>query len=105
MNRLMGGIPPTVRPSAMRSAVVAVLLAILLLPALAGPVSSQSQAVVWQDYDVTLDVQANGQVRVTERQVVDFNGGPFRTAFANIPTNRIDAIGNVGVAEEVNGVL
>ena len=88
-----------------RLVALGLLVAVLLAPLAGRGASAQSRSVVWQDYDVTLDVQQDGTINVTERQVVDFRGGPFRTAFANIPTSRIDAIGNVGVAEEVNGLL
>ncbi len=83
----------------------AVLLALLLVPLLAGTTRAQSQSVVWQDYDVTLDVQQDGVIAVTERQVVEFSGGPFRTAFATIPTDRVDRLGNIDVAEEIDGQL
>lgn len=66
---------------------------------------NSTYAVIWQNYDVTLNVQPDGRVVVTERQVVLFNDGPYRTAFATISTDHIDALTDVGVAEVVDGVL
>lgn len=58
---------------------------------------SAGQSLEWSRYDVDLDVQANGDVQVTETQVVQFDGR-FRTGFANIPLDQVESIDNVEVA-------
>jgi Predicted membrane protein (DUF2207) len=58
------------------------------------------RSVAWDRYDVTLDLRPDGSYHVIERQVVDFEGGPFSTGFADIPMGRIDDITNVVVREE-----
>lgn len=58
-----------------------------------------SRSVVWDRYDVTIDLNADGSLHVTERQVVHFIGGSFSSGFADIPMGRIDSIENVEVTE------
>ena len=58
---------------------------------------------LWKNYDVTLTLNQDGTFHVVERQVVDFTGGPFTYAFADIPLGRVDEITNVKVSEERTG--
>ena len=65
----------------------------------------EAKWVVWDRYDVTLDVQTDGTYHVTERQEIDFQGGPFSGGFADIPLGRIDAVRGLIVSEETaNGI-
>lgn len=73
-----------------------ILIATLALLPL-GHVSAASNGVTWKRYDVNIDVQANGDLHVTERQIVRFEGR-FSTGFANIPLTNLNAIDNVKVA-------
>ena len=78
-------------------------LATLLFPGLAGgprSVAAQERSVEWSRFDVTVDLQTDGSYHVTERQVVDFQGGPFSGGFRDVPLGRIDDINNVTVSEE-----
>src|SRR5215203_1766834 len=59
-----------------------------------GVSAQESKSVVWNRYDVTLDVNPDGTIHVTERQDIDFQGGPFSGGFADIPLGRIDGLGN-----------
>ena len=56
------------------------------------------RAVEWERFDVTLELLTDGSYRVTERQVVEFDGGPFRTGFADIPLTNVEDIGGFGSA-------
>src|SRR5262245_8118494 len=47
--------------------------------------AQSDRAVEWDRFDVQLELQQDGSYRVTETQVVAFDGGPFRTGFADIP--------------------
>jgi hypothetical protein len=101
--------PVARRPMCSRWPLLAVVLVSLVaVPAALGTraVSAQSsKSVVWDRYDVTLDLKNDGSYHLTERQQIDFNGGPFTGGFANIPTDRIDALRGVIVREETaNGV-
>lgn len=77
------------------------LVSACLVPAEAA--ARQVNSVVWDRYDVSLDLRADGSFHVVERQVVDFRHRSFSTAFADIPLARIDGIGNVVVREERAG--
>src|SRR5262245_29651775 len=85
---------------------VALAAALLLIAAISGSAVTQAaKAVEWARFDVTIEVQPNGNFHVTERQEVDFQGGPFRSGFAVIPLSRIDNIGNLTVSEDTGGAL
>lgn len=69
-----------------------------------GGVNAQAtKSVEWARFDVTIDVRPNGTFHVTEEQIVDFRGGPFRTGFAVIPLTRIDSIGGVQISVAEGG--
>ncbi|MBA2247225.1 MAG: DUF2207 domain-containing protein, partial [Chloroflexia bacterium] len=77
------------------------LIALVLLLGLAAlPPSTRAQTtsdVVWENYDVTIDVRRDGTMHVTERQVVQFNGR-YSNGFANIPLSNVEGLQNVSVA-------
>ncbi len=72
------------------------LVAVLafLLPPDAG---AQDSGVVWDQFDVTIDVRSDGTMHVTEYQVISFDG-QFSAGFATIPLTRISEIDNVTVS-------
>lgn len=81
-------------------------LATFLLPAtghFSGPAVAQSRSVAWATFDVSLDLRPDGSYHITERQEIDFLGGPFRAAFREIPLGRIEDIGNIRVTQIENG--
>jgi hypothetical protein len=83
--------------------VPALLLVLIGLTAFAGTPATSAQegkSVVWDRYDVTLDLLSDGSYHVTERQEIDFQGGPFSGGFANIPLERIDALRGLVISEE-----
>jgi uncharacterized protein (TIGR04222 family) len=63
--------------------------------ALAGTAAAQDP-VVWEQYDVSLDVREDGSIHVTEDQVIRFNG-TYRFGFADIPLDRIEDLSNVEI--------
>ena len=86
-------------PSALRAIAVVLILGVVL--AGTAPVTAQSaRSVVWDRFDVTLDLRDDGSYHVVEQQTIRFIGGPFRAGFANIPLARIDAIRGVTVKEQ-----
>lgn len=77
-----------------------VALATAVYPSLvAAPAQAQERGVEWARFDVTLDLRPDGTYHVTERQEIDFQGGPFTFGFANIPLARAEDITNVAVSE------
>ena len=75
---------------------LALLLMLIGVIGSAAPVAAEDD-VTWKSYDVTLDVQPDGVVHVTEAIVAEFNGS-FSHGHRSIPMTRIDAIENVTVA-------
>ncbi len=55
--------------------------------------------VVWDRYDVTIDVRKDGTLHVTEAQEVSFDGR-FSTGTVEIPMERIESIDHVAVSVE-----
>lgn len=79
---------------------VAALVALLAAGLPERGAAQSDRSVVWERYDVTLDLRQDGSLHVVERQTVRFRGGPFSSAFAEIPLARIEEIRNVAVSEE-----
>ncbi len=74
-----------------------VLLLAMLAPVGARPAAAQSSSVVWDEYNVDLQVRQDGTVHVVETQVVEFDGR-FSTGFADIPTAYVESLTNVQVS-------
>lgn len=76
-----------------------ILLALVLATSLAFPavVGAQGKGVEYVRYDVSIEVLPNGDLWVTESQMVQFSGGPFTYGFAAIPTGRLESISEIGV--------
>src|ERR687897_2787719 len=84
----------------------AALLLVLLALAVASlgrlPASVLAQAdrsVIWDQIDVTVELREDSSFHVTERDRIDFIGGPFRSGYREIPLARVDAVDNVRVGE------
>jgi predicted membrane protein DUF2207 len=87
------------------SAIVLALVVLSSIAAVRAPAAAaqNGKSVVWDRYDVTLDLQTDGSYHVKERQEIDFQGGPFTGGFADIPRARIDSIQGIAVREETAG--
>src|SRR5690242_397041 len=82
------------------------LMLLAAVIALAGALVARSsstvlaaKSVTWASYDITLDLQQDGTYHVTERQTIDFSGGTFTGAFAQLPLERTEGIDNIAVGE------
>src|SRR5919107_5001495 len=88
-----------------RSSSVAWLLALLAMVAVSiacvptNVLAQADRSVVWDDIDVTVELREDSSFHVTERDRIDFIGGPFRSGYREIPLARIDAVDNVRVGE------
>src|ERR687892_2666018 len=83
-------------------ALLLVLLALTVAAMASLPASLLAQSnrsVVWDDIDVTVELREHSSFHVTERDRIDFIGGPFRSGYREIPLARIDAVDNVRVGE------
>ena len=74
-------------------------LMLIVLVFAPGNALARQKSIIWQKYDVDIAIQSNGDLRVTETQVIEFQGGAFTAGFAAIPKENTDAIVNVSVAE------
>lgn len=81
----------------LRSLLILLILAVIFAGTL--PASAQSKTLVWKRYDVLLNILPNGDLRVTERQRIDFTSGTFSFGFAVIPLDKIERIVDVHVSE------
>ena len=88
-----------------RAVLLLILIATMLVTGLGigSPRLAAAKSVTWRNYDVMLTLNGDGSFHVVERQVVDFEGGPFSYAFADIPLTRVEDITNISVTEERNG--
>jgi hypothetical protein len=82
-------------------AVLTVLMAVALpgMASVAPALAQSGRSVVWDDIDVTVELREDGSFHITERDRIDFNGGPFRSGFREIPLARIEGFDNVRVGE------
>lgn len=62
--------------------------------------ASAAKSAVYNHFDVTLDLQPNGDLLVTETQVVSFSGGSFSNGHRDIPLVRTTGIDHVSVSEK-----
>lgn len=81
---------------------VLLLLAFSLLISVA-PVEAQSKTLYWERFDVFLNVLPNGDLRVTERQTINFTSGTFTFGFAVIPLDKTEGIVDVNISEPDSG--
>jgi len=68
-----------------------------------GAALAQDQSLFWQRYDVNITVQPNSDILVEEIQQINFTSGSFHFGFAAIPTDRLERITDVSVAEVIQG--
>lgn len=73
------------------------LVVVVLALGLTGVVYAKS--VVWREYNFDLTVQPNGDLRVVETQVIEFQGGPFSEGYAEIPLANTDGIDSIQLSE------
>lgn len=75
-------------------------LIVLLLAASGAAAFAQDRSVVVRERSADVTIQSNGDARVVETWVVDFQGGPFRRAFLGLPTERFSDVTIQGVSED-----
>jgi len=93
-------IGPASLPSRMvRQGALALGLLLLVCAGLSlQPVAAQTaDTVVWDRYDVTLDVRSDGTMHLTEYQEISFYGR-YSSGFAYIPLSNVDDLENVTVS-------
>ena len=79
----------------------------LAIATLLGPVLAAAQdgrSVVWDEIDVTVELRDDSSLAVTERDTIEFRGGPFRRGFREVPLARVEDFENIRAGELVDGV-
>ncbi len=81
------------------SITVRVLLLLCAFGLLSAPVQAQeAKNLEWRRYDVALDVQPDGRMRVTETQEIEYLSGQWMNGGRKIPLDRVDKISDVQVS-------
>lgn len=91
-----------------RTALAACSTLLTLLILLAVPLAVHAQnnrSVTWDQVDVTVELREDSSFHVTERDRIEFHGGPFRSGFREIPLARIESVDNITVGEIIGGTL
>ena len=63
--------------------------------------AQQERSVVWDRIDTTVELREDSSFHITERDEIDFIGGPFRSGYREIPIARIEGFDNVRVGEVI----
>ena len=63
------------------------------------PLLAQDKSLVWDRFDVNLDLNADGTVVVAEHQTIRFTNGTFRFGYRDIPINNLGYIDNWAVTD------
>jgi hypothetical protein len=84
-------------------AFLALLLVWQLVVTMRAPDALAARSVEWAQFDVGIVLLSDGNLSITETQVIDFEEGPFTAGSRNIPLGKVDGISNVSVSEVVNG--
>ncbi len=94
------------RKAAWPGALLLLLLGLVLTAALPHHAEAQTRkAIEWARFDVDVELRPDGSYHVTERQTINFQGGPFTSGFRDIALRNIDDVRNVQVSEETGSGL
>ncbi len=84
---------------AMRMAAVVAVLVYSTLFLVATPAYAQDKTLVWDRFDVTIQVQPDGTFDVCETQAINFTNGTFTFGYRSIPANNLEQITNWSVTD------
>ncbi|GIV85912.1 MAG: hypothetical protein KatS3mg052_2919 [Candidatus Roseilinea sp.] len=88
--------PPRSRP-ALRFALAGLLgMAVVLTPI---AVHAETKSLVWTRLDTEIAVQLNGDLKITETNVIDFTSGVFSWGFRDIELTRLTEVRDIVVTE------
>jgi hypothetical protein len=83
-----------------RSRLSTVLIALSILICIAPPARAESKSLVWLRLDTEIDVLPNGDLRISETNVIDFTQGTFRWGFRDIDRRRLTDVRDIQVTED-----
>ena len=76
-----------------------VLFCLITCMSLSLPAHADERAFVWARLDTEVEVLPNGDLRVTETNVIEFTAGTFHWGYRDIELNRITGVRDVEVTE------
>ncbi len=79
--------------------IVLIALAFALFGCLAWPARAQARSLVWLRLDTHIMVLDNGDLRITETNVIQFIGGPFTFGYRDIDMARLERVLDVRATE------
>ncbi|BCX02567.1 MAG: hypothetical protein KatS3mg053_0505 [Candidatus Roseilinea sp.] len=71
-------------------------VAVVLTPAV---VHAETKSLVWTRLDTEIEVQPNGDLKITETNVIDFTSGTFSWGFRDIELSRVTDVRDIVVTE------
>jgi len=71
-------------------------VAVVLVPA---AVYAETKSLVWTRLDTEIEVQPNGDLKITETNVIDFTSGTFSWGFRDIELSRLTDVRDIVVTE------
>ncbi|MCC6455481.1 MAG: DUF2207 domain-containing protein [Caldilineaceae bacterium] len=83
---------------------VLLLLGIVASPTLSPVAYAQEKTLVWERFDVDIEVLRNGTFEVSEHQTIRFTSGSFRNGYRDIPINNFEYIDGWEVTDEDGNV-
>ena len=75
------------------------LLGILALTLAVAPAHAETKSLIWTRLDTEIVVQPNGDLKITETNVIDFTRGTFYWGFRDIELSRLTEVRNITVTE------
>ena len=69
-----------------------ILFSLSTSPTLSPVAHAQDKTLVWERFDVDIEVQSDGTFEVAEHQTIRFTSGTFTSGFRDIPISNFDYI-------------
>jgi hypothetical protein len=79
---------------------VLLLLGVVASPALSPVAYAQEKTLVWEQFNVDIEVLRDGTFEVAEHQTIRFTSGTFTNGYRDIPINNLDYIDNWEVTDD-----
>jgi hypothetical protein len=83
---------------------VLLLIGVVASPVLSPAVHAQEKSLVWQRFDVDIEVMRDGTFEVAEHQTIRFTSGSFTSGFRDIPINNLDYIDDWAMQDDDGNV-
>ena len=82
----------------LRLSIALIILSVLI--GIASPARAESKSLIWLRLDTEIDVLPNGDLRISETNVIRFTQGTFRWGFRDIDRRRLTDVRDIQATEE-----